>query len=95
MTYMLDKIILARMMMFLDLEFERALHYRDEGYESDNDYGLLPQITRPICVYSVFTTNASFNPADFTTAQHLISTFTPRCPRSLPFPRRDLSVPNL
>ena len=43
-----DEIILARMVITLDLEFERALHYYDEGYESDNDYELLPWITRPI-----------------------------------------------
>ena len=42
MTYMLDEIILGRMMTALDLEFERALHYHHEGYESDNDYRLPP-----------------------------------------------------
>ena len=31
MTYMWGEIILARMMTALDLEFERALHYHDEG----------------------------------------------------------------
>ena len=72
-----DEIILARMMTTLDLEFERALHYHDEGYESDNDCG-------PICVYAVFT-KASFDPADFRTAQCLMSPSTPRCPRNLPF----------
>ena len=42
MIYMLDEIILARMMTAPDLEFEKAMHYSDEGYESDNDYGLPP-----------------------------------------------------
>ena len=42
MTYMPDEIILVRMMTTLHLKFERALHYHDEGYESDNDYGLPP-----------------------------------------------------
>ena len=56
------------MMTALDLEFERALHYHNEGYESDNDYGLSPWITRPICIYFVFTAEASFYPADFITA---------------------------
>ena len=83
LTYMLDEIILARMTN-LGLELERALHYHDEGFESNNDYGLPPQITRPTCIYSVFTTDASFDPADFT-AQYLIWPFTPRHPRSLPF----------
>ena len=40
MTNMLDKTVLARIMTALDLEFKRALHYHDEGYESNNDYGL-------------------------------------------------------
>ena len=85
MTYMLDEIILARMMTNLHLEFKRALHCHDEGYESDNDYGLPPQIIKPIHVYSIFTTEAFFNLADFTTAPHLISPFTPKHPRTLPF----------
>ena len=42
MIYMLDEIILARMIDALDLEFEKAMHYHDEGYESNNDYGLPP-----------------------------------------------------
>ena len=33
MTHIPDKIVLARIMTVLDLEFERALHYHDEGYE--------------------------------------------------------------
>ena len=85
MTYMPDEIILARMMTTLDLEFERVLHYHDEGYESNNDYGLSSQIARPICIYSVFTTEASFDPGEFTTGQCPILPFTPKCPRSLPF----------
>ena len=73
------------MMTTLDLEFKRALHYHDEGYKSNNDYGIPPQITRHIHMYSVFTTEASFNPADFTTAQCPISPLTPRLSRSPPF----------
>ena len=40
MIYMPDEVILVRMMVALDLEFERVMHYHDEGYESDNNYGL-------------------------------------------------------
>ena len=40
MTNMPDEIILAKIMTALDLEFEGAAHYQDEGYGSDNDYGL-------------------------------------------------------
>ena len=29
-TYMLDEIVLERMMTALDLEFEKAMHYHDE-----------------------------------------------------------------
>ena len=65
------------MMTTLDLEFKRALHYHDEGYKSDNDYGHPPQITRPINMYSIFTTESSFDHSNFTTAQCPISPFTP------------------
>ena len=85
MTYILDEIILARMMTTLDLKSKRALYYHDKGYEKHNDYGFPAWITRPISVYSIITTEASFDLADFTTAQHPISPFTPKCPRSLPF----------
>ena len=50
-------------MTALDLEFEKALHYPDEGYEIDNDYGLPAQVMRPVFIYSVSTTEAPFNPA--------------------------------
>ena len=63
------------MMTALDLEFEKAMHYHDEGYESDNDYGLQLQIMKPIQVYSIFTNEASFDPADFTTTQCPIPPF--------------------
>ena len=42
MIYMPDEIILAKMMTALDLEFDKAIHYHNEGYEGDNDYGLQP-----------------------------------------------------
>ena len=74
---MADKIVLARMMTALDLEFEKAMHYHDEGYESDNDYGLLPQVLMPVHIYSVFTTE-TFNLADYQETQHTISPLTPR-----------------
>ena len=38
MTNMLDEIVLARIMMDLDLEFKRALHYSNKGYDSNNDW---------------------------------------------------------
>ena len=58
MTYMPDEIVLASMMTSLDLKFEEVMHYHDEEYESDNDYGLQahtqlgipvqPRIPRPV-----------------------------------------------
>ena len=44
MIYMLDAIILVRMMTAMDLEFEKAMHYHDKGYESSNDYGYHPEL---------------------------------------------------
>ena len=81
LTYLHDEIVLARMMRALDLEFEKAMHHHHEGYKSDNDYGLPVQVMKPVCIYSVFTTNASFNPDDCQEAQHTISPFMPRQPR--------------
>ena len=82
MMYIPNEIILMRMMTALDLEFEKVMHYHSEGYESDNDYGLPPQVIRPICVYSVFTTEASFDPAEFTTTQCPISPSLPDIPET-------------
>ena len=79
---MLDEIILARMMTSLDSEFEKAMHYHNEGYESDNNHGLPPQVIRPVHVYSVFTTGASFILAECKETQPTISPF--KC-NSLPF----------
>ena len=42
------EIVLARIMTALDLEFERALHYHNEGYNSDNDYDLSGPFMRPV-----------------------------------------------
>ena len=81
-----DEIVLAGIMTALDLEFKRALHYHDEGYDSDNDYRLPGQVMRPVHVYLVSTTKVSFNPADYKDAQFPTSPFMPRWPRDeLPF----------
>ena len=73
-----DEIVLAKMMIALDLEFEKALHYHDEGYECDNDYELRAQVMRPVCIYSVSTTESSFNLNEYKEAQHTISPFMSR-----------------
>ena len=83
MAHMPDEIVLARMMTTLYLDFERALHYHNEGYGSDNNYGLLPCITVLVCIYSLFSAEASFNPA-YTATQCQLSPFIPRHPRGLP-----------
>ena len=72
-------------MIALDIEFEKAMHYHHEGYESGNDYGLTPHVMRPVHVYSIFTAEASYNPAEYTVAQCPISLFTPQLSKSLPF----------
>ena len=77
MSQMPDEIVLARMMTALDLEFGKALHNHDEGYETDNDYGLPALTMRPVHIYLVSTTEASFNPTDYKGSQCSISTFTP------------------
>ena len=83
--YMPEEIILVRMMTALDLVSEKAMYYHNEGYESNNNHEVPPQVTRPIHIYSVSTTEASFDLAEFMTTQCPISPFTPRCPRGLPF----------
>ena len=72
-----DEIVLARVMTALDLKFEKALHYHDEGYETDKDYELPALAMRPLHIYLVSTTEASFNPTDYKGAQCSISTFRP------------------
>ena len=86
MNYIPDEIILISIMAALDVEFKWALHYHDEEYETDNDYGLPDPVMRPVHIYLVSTTEASFNPVDYKGAQCPISSFTPRWPRDeLPF----------
>ena len=80
MTYMPDEIVWARMITALDLEFEKALHYNDEGYENNNDYELPAQVMRPVQIYSVSTTMANFNLADYEEAQYTTSPSHPDDP---------------
>ena len=80
MTYMPEETVLARMMTALDLEFEKAMHYQNRSNKSDNDYGLPPQVMRPVHIYSVFTNEASFNLAEYKETQHTLSPFMPRWP---------------
>ena len=53
MTHMPDEIVLARSITPLDLEFEKALHYHDEGYESDNCYGTSSRYEACTCLFSL------------------------------------------
>ena len=78
MTNIPDEIVLTSIMITLDLDFERALHYHNEGYDSDNDYGLPGPVMRPVCIYLVSTTEASFNLTNYKEAQCPTSPFTPR-----------------
>ena len=67
------------------LQFEKSMHYHDKGYESVNDYGLPPQVMRSGHIYLVFTTEASFNLAEYNETQHTISPLISRWSRSLTF----------
>ena len=78
MTNMPDEIVLARIMTALDLKFKRALYYHYEGYVSDKDYGQPPPVMRPVHIYLVSPSEASFNPADYKGAQCPTSPFTPK-----------------
>ena len=78
MTYMPDEIVFTRLMTALDLGFKKDMHYHNEGYESNNNYEPPPQVMRLVHIYSVFTTEAYFNPADYKKTQHTISLFMPR-----------------
>ena len=62
----------------LDLEVKKIMHNHDEGHKSDNDYGLPPQVMRPVHTYSVFTTEATFNSAEYKETQHTNSPFISR-----------------
>ena len=78
MTHIPNENVLARIMTALDLQFKRVLLYPDKGYESNNDYGLPTQVMRHVCVYSVSTTETSFNPTYYKEAHCPISPLTPR-----------------
>ena len=78
MTNLPDKIVLAKLMTALDLEFERELHYHDKEYDSDNDYGLPSPFMRSVCIYLVITTETSLNPTDYRETQGPTSPSTPR-----------------
>ena len=95
MIYMPDGIVLARMMTALGLEFKIPMHCHDKGYRSDNEYGLSPQIMRPEHIYSLFTTEAPFNLAEYKRTQCTISPFITRQPRSLPIHSRGPLAPNI
>ena len=73
------------MMTVLNLEFKTGMHYHDERYESENDHGLPHLVMRPVCIYSVFTTEASINQAEYKVTPCTILPFMPRWRRSLPF----------
>ena len=50
----------------LEIEFERALQFHDEGYESSDDYGLPKLLIRSAHIYSVSSSaETSYNPADY------------------------------
>ena len=50
----------------LEIEFERALHFHDEGYESGDDYGLPKPLITSAYINSVSSAaKTSFNPTHY------------------------------
>ena len=52
MTNMPDEIVFVKIMTVFDEDFERALHYHDEGYDRDNDCDLPGPFMRPVHVFT-------------------------------------------
>ena len=79
-----DQIIMARKEIALDLEFEKAMNYHNEGYESNNDYGLPPHYEAYLCLFNLHNRGLLWlrwihhNPVPNLTLHS-------RHPRSLPF----------
>ena len=78
MTNIPDEIVLVKDNDSIRLEFERALHYHDEGCDSDNDYDVPGPSMRPVCIHLVSLTEASLNPTDYKETQGSTSPSTPR-----------------
>ena len=59
-----NKHLLAKFMLVLEIEFERALQFHDEGYESGDDHDLPKLLIRSTHIYLVSSTvEISFNPS--------------------------------
>ena len=57
--------LLAQFTIALEIEFERALQFHNEGYKSSDDYDLPKLLIRSTCIYSVLSVaETSFNPTD-------------------------------
>ena len=53
-------------MLALEIEFERALQFHDEGYESGDDYDLPKPLIRSTHIYLVSSAaETSFNPTNY------------------------------
>ena len=66
MTTRANRNCLAQFTLALETEFERALPFHDEGYESSDDYDLWELLIRWTHIYSVLSAvETSFNPADY------------------------------
>ena len=75
---------------------QKSYALSERGIWEDNDYGLPPQVMSRVHIYSFFTTDASFNLAEYKEKQHSISPFRPRWSRKkVALPWRGLSVLNI
>ena len=58
--------LLAQFMLALEIKFEGALHFHNEGYEGGDDYGQPKMLIRSAYIYLVSpTAETSFNSTDY------------------------------
>ena len=81
-----NKYLLVQFTWALEMEFERALQFHDEGYESSNDYDLPKLLIRSTHIYLVSSAvETSFNSTDYQESTTATSLSTPK-PRQVELP---------
>ena len=79
MTTRANEHLLAQFMLALENEFERALQFHNEGYQSSDDYDLPKLLMRSTHIYSVSSAaEISFNPTDYQESTTPTSLSTPK-----------------
>ena len=85
MTTRASKHLLAQFTLALEIEFERSLHFYDEGYETGDDCGLSKPITSTHIYLVSSAAETSFNPTDIQKSTTPTSPLTPKW-RPVEFP---------